>query len=119
MTISPDPSAPLVAVVGATGIQGGSVIRHLAASPKPYRIRGFTRDMSKTAAQELTAKGVEMVAVSLTVENKDAVYKAYQGMDVAFVSVSWRRLPCGGRSVSRQLKGVDNVSRQLQTSGSI
>ncbi|KAG8859563.1 hypothetical protein FRB96_004447 [Tulasnella sp. 330] len=84
MTISQDPSAPLVAVVGATGNQGGSVIRHLEASPKPYRIRGFTRDTSKSSAQELSTKGVEMMAVSLTVESSNAVFQAHQGVNIAF-----------------------------------
>ncbi|KAJ7741791.1 hypothetical protein DFH07DRAFT_964842 [Mycena maculata] len=61
MTISQleDPSAPLVAVAGATGNQGGSVMHALAESDRAYRIRGFTRDPSKPAAQALIAKGVE------------------------------------------------------------
>ncbi|KAG8986822.1 hypothetical protein FRB93_005164, partial [Tulasnella sp. JGI-2019a] len=85
MTITSDTSAPLVAVVGATGMQGGSVIKALAASRKPYRIRGFTRDTSKPAAKALSAQGVEMVNVSLTVDNKDQVFKVFQGANVAFI----------------------------------
>lgn len=85
MTISKDTSAPLVAVVGATGNQGGSVIKALAASKQPYRIRGFTRDTSKKAAQDLEKQGVEMVAVSLTVDNKEAVHQAFEGAAIAFV----------------------------------
>jgi uncharacterized protein YbjT (DUF2867 family) len=85
MTISKDPSATLVAVVGATGTQGGSVINALVESDKPYRVRGFTRDAAKPAAQELVKLGVEVVVVSLVVENKEEVYKAFVGADVAFV----------------------------------
>lgn len=87
MTITQDPAAPLVAVVGATGIQGGSVVHNLAESDKVYRIRAFTRDASKPAAQALVALGVEVVVVSLVVQNKEAVYKAFAGADVAFVSL--------------------------------
>jgi uncharacterized protein YbjT (DUF2867 family) len=86
MTITQAPSAPLVAVVGATGRQGGSVVRALAESDKPYRIRGFTRDATKPAAKELVKLGVEIVVISLVVENKENVYKAFAGADAAFAS---------------------------------
>ncbi|KAJ7255443.1 hypothetical protein B0H12DRAFT_1323184 [Mycena haematopus] len=85
MTITRSESAPLVAVVGATGIQGGSVIKALSESDKPYRIRGFTRDPTKPAAETLKKKGVEMVAVDLVLENKEEVFKAFTGADYAFL----------------------------------
>lgn len=87
MTITQDPSACLVAVVGATGNQGGSVVNGLEESDKPYRVRAFTRDATKPAAQALVKRGVEVVTVSLVVENKEEVYKAFAGADVAFVGV--------------------------------
>ncbi|KAF7369519.1 NmrA domain-containing protein [Mycena venus] len=93
MTITKDPSAPLVAVVGATGTQGGSVINALAESDKPYRIRGFTRDAAKPSAQELVERGVDIVVVSLVVGNKEEVYKAFAGADVAFLVTNfWEHL---------------------------
>ncbi|KAF8197727.1 NAD(P)-binding protein [Mycena galopus ATCC 62051] len=85
MTITQDTSAPLIAVVGATGIQGGSVVRALRDSDKPYRVRGFTRDATKPAAVELSKLGVTIVAVNFVVENKDEVYKAFVGADFAFI----------------------------------
>ncbi|KAJ6566897.1 hypothetical protein B0H19DRAFT_1232873 [Mycena capillaripes] len=85
MTITRDSSAPLVAVVGATGTQGGSVVRALAGSNKPYRVRAFTRDAAKPSAQNLVKLGVDVVVVSLIVENKDEVYKAFAGADFAFL----------------------------------
>lgn len=57
----------LLTVFGATGAQGGSVIRAVLADDilsKEYKIRGITRDVSKPAAQALAQKGVEVVAVS-------------------------------------------------------
>ncbi|KAJ6566912.1 NAD(P)-binding protein [Mycena capillaripes] len=93
MTITQDASAPLVAVVGATGTQGGSVVNALAGSDKPYRVRGFTRDATKPAAQNLLKFGVEVVVVSLVVENKEGVYKAFTGVDVAFLVTNfWEHL---------------------------
>ncbi|KAJ7796091.1 NAD(P)-binding protein [Mycena olivaceomarginata] len=88
MTISQDSFAPLVAVVGATGNQGGSVVTGLEESDKPYRVRAFTRDASKPAAQALAKRGVEVVVVSLVLENKE-VYKAFSGADSAFLVTNY------------------------------
>ncbi|KAJ7764314.1 NAD(P)-binding protein [Mycena metata] len=85
MTITNTTSAPLIAVVGATGVQGGSVIKALADSDKQYRVRGFTRDATKATAEALKKKGVEMVSVNLVVENKDEIYRAFAGADFAFL----------------------------------
>ncbi|KAJ7080561.1 NAD(P)-binding protein [Mycena crocata] len=85
MTITQDSSAPLAAVVGATGTQGGSVVKALSESDKPYRVRAFTRDAAKPAAEQLVKLGVEVLVVSLVVENAEDVYKAFEGADVAFL----------------------------------
>ncbi|KAF3406263.1 NmrA-like family domain-containing protein 1 [Talaromyces pinophilus] len=56
-------------VFGATGNQGGSVIKAILADPvlsKQFKLRGVTRDPSKPAAQALTAKGVEMVTADMS-----------------------------------------------------
>lgn len=86
MTITQDATAPLVVVVGATGNQGSSVINALSESEKPYRIRGFTRNTGKATSQELSARGVEMISIEPTVENKEQVLKAFEGAKVVFVS---------------------------------
>jgi len=83
MTISKDTSAPLFTVVGATGGQGGSTVRALQASSKPYRVRAITRDASKPAAKELQALGCEIVEDN--VNTADGARKAFEGADVAFV----------------------------------
>jgi uncharacterized protein YbjT (DUF2867 family) len=59
----------VLVVFGATGTQGGSVIKAILADPKTaeaYSIRAITRDPSKPAAQKLTAAGVEVITVSPT-----------------------------------------------------
>lgn len=86
MTITQTPSAPLIAVVGATGVQGGSVIKALGESDKPYRIRGFTRDVTKASAVALKEQGVEVVEISLVIDNATAVYQAFSGANFVFVS---------------------------------
>lgn len=57
----------LITVFGASGNQGGSVIRHILADAKlskEFRIRGITRDIEKPASQDLAKQGVDVVSVS-------------------------------------------------------
>ncbi|EJD43448.1 NAD(P)-binding protein [Auricularia subglabra TFB-10046 SS5] len=84
MTVSTKSTSPLVVVVGATGIQGGSVIRHLIESDKMYRLRGLTRDASKPAALKLRELGVEVTSVTIAVGNDAAVREAFKGADIVF-----------------------------------
>ncbi|KAJ7500933.1 NAD(P)-binding protein [Mycena galericulata] len=89
MTITQDSSAPLVTVVGATGVQGGSVVQALAESDKQYRIRGFTRDATKAAAEALKKGGVEIVQISLVVDKVEEVYKAFTGANMVFLVTNY------------------------------
>ncbi|KAJ7889926.1 NAD(P)-binding protein [Mycena olivaceomarginata] len=89
MPISSSPSAPLIVIVGSTGNQGGSIVQALTESDRPYRIRGLTRDVTKSAAQKLARQGVETVNVTLSVENADAVQKVFKGADYVLVVTSF------------------------------
>lgn len=56
----------LLVVFGATGQQGGSVIRAILGDEKAaakFSLRGITRDPSKPSAKALAEKGVECVSV--------------------------------------------------------
>jgi uncharacterized protein YbjT (DUF2867 family) len=48
-----------ILVTGATGRQGGAVIRHLL--PKGWRVRALTRDTGSAAAKALAREGVEVM----------------------------------------------------------
>jgi uncharacterized protein YbjT (DUF2867 family) len=54
----PRPDAKLVAVLGATGLQGGAVTRRLLADG--YRVRALTRNPSSGRAAALAAAGAEV-----------------------------------------------------------
>ncbi|KAG6148559.1 hypothetical protein E4U28_003979 [Claviceps purpurea] len=59
----------ILTVFGATGIQGGSVIRAILADKalsREFTIRGITRDVNKPAAQALAAKGVQVVKADMS-----------------------------------------------------
>ncbi|UJR20419.1 hypothetical protein I4U23_023550 [Adineta vaga] len=60
-------SRQLVTVVGATGAQGGSVVRSLIETGK-YKIRGLTRDANSKKAQALKQlnNNIEMVACDIS-----------------------------------------------------
>ena len=59
MAMTPSPDRP-VAVIGATGQQGGSTVDALLDADVP--VRALVRDPSSTAARALRARGVEVLA---------------------------------------------------------
>jgi hypothetical protein len=90
MTISKEPSAALIEVVGATGLQGGSVLDNPEASDKLYRMRGLRQDVSKLSAPALAKRGVEVVSCNISVGNEAQVQKAFEGASFVFVRASKR-----------------------------
>ena len=66
----------LIAVVGATGHQGGSVVSTFL-NEQGWRIRGLTRNRNSPAAQALSARGVEMVNADL--DDVASLTAAFQG----------------------------------------
>ena len=75
-----------LAVFGATGQQGGSVISNLLADPelsKQYKIRAITRDTNALKAKQLTDKGLEVVQADLT--DKSSIESALSGAHTVFI----------------------------------
>ena len=64
-----------ILVTGATGRQGGAVVRHLLT--KGWKIRALTRDPGSVAAQALTARSVEVVRGDL--DDPASLEKAVRG----------------------------------------
>ncbi|KAH8111932.1 NmrA-domain-containing protein [Phellopilus nigrolimitatus] len=70
---------PLVAVVGATGAQGGSVVKYLLEDPdSTFRVRALTRNTESPKAKELAASGVEVVKADM--DDAQSVKKAFEGV---------------------------------------
>ena len=57
-------SPRLVVVIGATGVQGGSVLSALSKDP-PYELRAITRNLSSEAAKKPEAQGIDAIAGDL------------------------------------------------------
>jgi uncharacterized protein YbjT (DUF2867 family) len=72
---------PIFLVAGATGHQGGAVIKSLLKSGK-YMIRGFSRDINGEKSRMLRDQGVEMIACDYT--KCDELKNALKGVDVFF-----------------------------------
>ncbi|KFY19827.1 hypothetical protein V493_07819 [Pseudogymnoascus sp. VKM F-4281 (FW-2241)] len=74
-----------IVVFGATGAQGGSVIKSILEDPKAaaqFQIRAVTRDPSKSSAKALADQGCELVTADLN--NEKDVARALKGAYGAF-----------------------------------
>ena len=73
----------IIAVIGATGAQGGSVINAiLNDASNNFTARAITRDSTKPNAQKLKERGCEVVEADLS--NKDSLQKAFEGAHGVF-----------------------------------
>lgn len=73
-------SKQLIAVFGATGNQGGSVLDVFLARPdlqEKYSLRGITRDPSSGKSKALSDRGIEMVKAD--VDDAESVKTAVKG----------------------------------------
>ncbi|HEV7764537.1 MAG TPA: NmrA/HSCARG family protein [Thermoanaerobaculia bacterium] len=82
-------SKKIIAVVGATGQQGGGLARAIAADPNSeFTARAITRDVNSDKARELAALGIEVVAAD--VDDEESLRRAFDGAYGAFcVTFFW------------------------------
>jgi uncharacterized protein YbjT (DUF2867 family) len=98
----------LVTVVGATGIQGGSVVSALLKDPS-YSVRGITRNAQSDAAKALAAKGVSVVEADL--DDADSLRAAFDGSYAIYAVTNFYAglQPLGPYSIQ---ECMDNETRQ-------
>jgi uncharacterized protein YbjT (DUF2867 family) len=79
----------IIAVVGATGAQGGGMVRAILSDQTGgFAARAITRDVNSEKAKELAKLGAEVVAAD--VDSLDSVKKAFAGAYGAFcVTFYW------------------------------
>ena len=79
----------IIAVVGATGAQGGGLVRSiLADAGGPFAVRAITRDAASPAARALAAAGAEVVAADI--DDAASVRRAFEGAHGAYcVTFFW------------------------------
>ncbi|KAG8167697.1 hypothetical protein KVR01_003386 [Diaporthe batatas] len=92
----------IVTVIGATGIQGGSVIRALVDSPE-YSLRAVTRNTESHAAKELAARGVEVVGADIN--DVGSLREAFAGSQAVFAATNFfEALPTLGIEKSMEME---------------
>jgi len=107
-----DPNAPLITVFGATGAQGGGLVRAVLARDKPdFRIRAVTRHPQGERARELAQLGAEVVAADL--DDAASVEQAMRGAHGAYcVTNFWEHF-----SPERELKQAENLAEGAKRAG--
>ncbi|KAJ3871538.1 hypothetical protein F5051DRAFT_433778 [Lentinula edodes] len=81
----------LILVIGATGVQGRTVISSLLApqadgTPSPWSIRALTRDPTSERAQVLSSWGVELFKGRID-ESLDSITPAFEGCYGVYVNI--------------------------------
>ena len=78
----------LIAVVGATGSQGGGLVRAILEDPDhEFRVRALTRSAGSEKARELADAGAEVVEADL--DDGPSMRRAFEGADGAFVVTNY------------------------------
>jgi len=101
----------VIAVLGATGAQGGGVVRAILADPDGgFAARAITRDPSSEAAQALAA-GAEVVAAD--VDDEASLERAFAGAYGAFcVTFFWAHF-----SPEAELEQAGKMARAAKAAG--
>jgi len=99
----------IIAVVGATGQQGGGLARAILDDPDGgFAVRALTRDPDSPAAKELAALGAEVVAAS--VDDEASIRAALEGAYGAFfVTAFWEYNDVAREQ--RQARAMANASK--------
>ncbi|HXH25547.1 MAG TPA: NmrA/HSCARG family protein [Vicinamibacterales bacterium] len=102
----------VIAIVGATGAQGGGLARAILDDPAgAFAVRALTRDPSSDKARALAAAGAEVVAAD--VDDVDSLERAFAGAYGAFcVTFFWAHL-----SPEREIAQAENMAVAAQAAG--
>jgi uncharacterized protein YbjT (DUF2867 family) len=102
----------VIAVVGATGAQGGGLVRAILADPQGgFAVRAITRDPASASAQALAAAGAEVVAADL--DDADSLTRAFSGAYGAYcVTFFWAHF-----SVEKELAEAKHMAAAAKAAG--
>jgi uncharacterized protein YbjT (DUF2867 family) len=102
----------VIAVVGATGAQGGGLARSiLADAAGPFAVRGITRDPNKARAEELAAAGAQIVRADL--DDEQTLRRAFAGAYGVFALTNyWEHF-----SADKEIDQAANIARAAKHAG--
>ena len=102
----------VIAVIGATGAQGGGLVRAILADPSGgFKVRAITRNKDSDKAKALAAQGVEVVVGDL--DDEKSLQKAFTGAYGAFcVTNFWEHF-----SGEKEYEQAGNLARACKAAG--
>lgn len=102
----------IIAVVGATGAQGGGLVRAILHDPRGgFAVRAITRDAQSDKAKALARLGAEVVAAD--VDDEASLRKAFEGAHGAYcVTFFWAHF-----SPEKELAEVGHMARAAKAAG--
>lgn len=103
---------PIIAIVGATGAQGGSLARSLLGDPSGrFAVRAITRNRTSDAAQQLARLGAEVVVADI--DDQESLEQAFSGAHGAFcVTFFWTHF-----SPEKETAEAGNMARAAKATG--
>ena len=102
----------IIAITGATGSQGGGLVRAILNDPKSeFRVRAITRNVSSDKAKALAKAGAEVVTADL--DNEDSLKKAFSGAHGAFCLTNyWEHM-----NPEKEITQIGNLARAAKAAG--
>jgi len=102
----------IIAVVGATGAQGGGLARAILADPNGgFAVRAITRDVNKDKAKALASAGAEVVSADL--DNVESLKKAFAGAHGVFgITNFWEHF-----SAEKEKAQAKNIAEAAKAAG--
>jgi uncharacterized protein YbjT (DUF2867 family) len=106
------PEKKIIAVVGATGAQGGGLVRAILADRNgPFTVRAITRKPDSETAQALRSKGAEVVAADA--DDQASLERAFAGAYGVFALTNyWEHF-----SPERELAQARNQAQAAKSAG--
>jgi uncharacterized protein YbjT (DUF2867 family) len=103
---------PIIAVVGATGMQGNGLVQAILSDPRSgYAVRALTRDVQSDKAKLLARQGAEVVEADI--QNAESLKRAFTGAYGAFcVTFYWAHM-----SPEKELAEAQALARAVQSAG--
>ena len=102
----------IIAVVGATGAQGGGLVRAILDRPEgPFVVRAITRNASSESAKALARLGAEVVQADI--DDAASVERAFAGAHGAFcVTFFWAHM-----KPEREVREAEHMARAAKSAG--
>ena len=108
----------IIAVVGATGAQGGGLVRAIVADRAgPFTARALTRNADSGRARELASQGVEVIEADL--DEETSLRKAFDGAYGAYVVTNFwaQRTPEQENERTRAEMELDQAAAAARAQG--